>query len=85
MEPTIVYFRVTGIGPSSSEPIDRIASTAIEAEKQFHAVLRICGRAGSVEIYGLGGRTISREKIRTLARAEENNLNRTPGKTGGEP
>jgi hypothetical protein len=52
--------------------MERIVSTALDAEKQFHALSRICGRSGGVAIYGRGGQTVTLERISKLARAEEN-------------
>jgi hypothetical protein len=72
MEETAGYFRITGMGPGASEPMERIVSTALEAEKQFHTLSRICGRSGGVAIYGRGGQAMTLERVSKLARNEEN-------------
>ena len=64
------YFRIVGLGAQASEPIEKVALTATEAEVERSALQRLCGKAGKVEVIGEGGRAITFDKLRRLAREE---------------
>lgn len=64
------YFRVVGIGAQASEPIEKVALTATKAEVERSALQRLCGKNGRVEVIGKGGRAVTFDKLRRLAREE---------------
>ena len=65
------YFRISGEGPNASGRSEKIVTTALEAEVQMHAMSRLCGRLGKVEVLGKDGRVISPDRLASMARAEE--------------
>lgn len=65
------YFRIEGVGTQASEPIEKVVSTAREAETERNSLQRLCGKHGKVGVSGKDGRAISSNKLRRLARAEE--------------
>ena len=74
------YFRIVGIGAQASGPIEKIVTTAAAAEVERSNLQRLCGRHGTVEVSGKGGRTISPERLRRLAQDEA-----LTGSNGGNP
>lgn len=64
------YFRVVGDSPHTSEPMEKVVSTAVEAEIQSSAFRRLCGKSGKVEVWGKNGRLISPDLLNSMARDE---------------
>ena len=65
---------ITATSPLSSDPIERTATTAIEAETHLHALTRLCGRNARIEMWGPTGKPMTDERLKTLATAERSNL-----------
>ena len=66
----MAIFRIVGVGPQASEPIERIVDTAIAAEAEFMALNRLCGKYGNVEIWAKH-RLISPLTLQTLVQKEK--------------
>ncbi len=68
------YFLVIGDGPQAREPIEHVATTAVEAELHCSRLRRLCGKAGKVEVWGKNGRKISPERLDSLVRMEKSQV-----------
>ena len=64
------YFRIVGVGAQAPGPIEKIASSAVEAEVERSTLQRLCGKHGEVKVSGRDGRAITPDKLRRLARDE---------------
>lgn len=64
-------YLVIATGPLFRSAVERTAVSATEALAHHLALTRQCGRAGRVEIVAKGGRSISVNRLKSLARAEE--------------
>ena len=64
------YFRIVGEGSQSPHPIEKIATTAVQAQAECSALRRQCGRYGRVEVWGKNGRRVTPERLQNLALAE---------------
>ena len=50
------YFRIVGEGAQSPHPIEKVVTSAIEAQAESSALRRLCGRYGRVEVWNKQGR-----------------------------
>lgn len=73
----MAVFRIVGVGPQASEPIEKIVSTALEAQSESIRLRRLCGRYGIVEIWA-ENRLISANRIDVLAQLEKPPLGAEP-------
>ena len=72
------YFKIEATGAQASGLIEKIVSTARDAEFERNALQRLCGKYGKVDVSGKDGRAISPDTLRRLAQDEENaNAQRT--------
>ena len=63
-------FLVVAVGPHSSHPTETSFGTATEALAQVAVYRRLCGRSGTVEVLGPGGRRVADDTLMRMA-AEE--------------
>jgi hypothetical protein len=64
------YFRIVGEGAQSPHPIEKVVTSAIEAQAESSALRRLCGRYGRVEVWNKQGRRVTPERLQNLAIAE---------------
>jgi len=65
------YFRIVGVGAQASEPIEKIVTTASEAEFERMTFQRLCGKHGVVEVLRRNGRAIGYDALQRLIREEK--------------
>jgi hypothetical protein len=70
-KPVVDYCLIIGVGPQAPEPIEHVATTAIEAEAHPTRLRRLCGKSGKVEVWAKDGRKISPDRLDSLVRAEK--------------
>ena len=63
-------YRIVGTGAQASEPMEKIVTTASEADFQRMTFQRLCGKSGTVEVFGKDGRAIRPDRLQQLAREE---------------
>ena len=64
------YFRIVGEGSQSAQPIEKVVTTATQAQSEVSSLRRLCGRYGKVEVWGKNGRRVTPERLQNLALAE---------------
>ena len=65
------YFRIVGISAQTPEPVERIVTSALEADLQRMMIQRSCGKSGKVEVFGKDGRAITTHTLQRLIREEK--------------
>ena len=66
----MAVFRIIGVGPQASAPIEKIANTATAAEAEFMTLSRLCGKYGHAEIW-MDNHLISPVRLQALVQKEK--------------
>ena len=66
----MIQYIIIGESAAEAQPIERRASNAIEAERDYFQLLRKCSPKGGVKIYGARGAPITLYNLSNLARRE---------------
>jgi hypothetical protein len=72
------HYIVVAVGPHSPTSTEMVVATATEALAQVAVQRRLCGRSGTVEVLGRGGRKIGEETLMRAAAGEADGI--VPGK-----